>query len=197
MLAKLKTALVLLIIGSIAGGLIYVVNEITAPIIAENELERKIGFYSEIFDVEQEIVYKDCTIDSEDLVPLEGQTESTFELRDACPSGLAETFIYDKVTEELIGVVYFGSEKNSYGDVDVLVGINVDGTIANVVISGSTNTPNFVKGIEKDYLSPFMGQMADSELITFDSSTGASYTYGSVSDVVNDAIAAYNEGSDE
>ena len=195
MLAKFKTALVLLIIGAISGGLIYVVNEITSPIIADNELTRKIGFYSEIFEVAegQEIVYKDCTIDASDIV----DEDSTFELRDACPEGLTETFIYDKADSSLIGVVYFGSEKNSYGDVDVLVGINVDGTIANVVISGSTNTPNFVKAIEKDYLSPFMGQLADSIEITFDTSTGASYTYGSVSDVVNAAIAAYNEGSDE
>ncbi len=201
MLSKLKTALVLLLIGAVSGGLIYIVNDITAPIIFENELQRKIGFYSEIFEIpeDQEIIYKDCTTDPNDLVPIDGQLEEdvTFEVRDSCPEGLTETFIYDKADNSLIGVVYFGNEKNSYGEVGVLVGINIDGTIANVVISSSTNTVNFVKKIEKEFLSPFMGQLADPQLIEFDSATGATYTYGSVTDIVNDAIAAYNEGSDE
>lgn len=177
MLAKLKTALVLLLIGAFSGGLIYIVNEITAPIIAENELNRKIEFYSEIFGVDPSIGvdFIECEID--------------------CPEGITEITIYSKEDSSMLGVIYSGSTKNSYGDVDVLVGINNDGTISMVVISGSTNTPNFVKKIEQDYLSPFIGQ--DVSDITYDSSTGATYTYGSVSDMVEQAVIAYLEGSDE
>lgn len=177
MLSKLKTAAVLLLIGAFSGGLIYVVNSITAPIIAENELNRKIEFYSEIFEVDPSV-----GVDFEECV-----TE--------CPEGITEITIYSKVDGSMLGVIYSGSRSNSYGDVDVLVGINNDGTIAMVVISGSTNTPNFVKKIEQDYLSPFTGQ--DVNDIAYDSSTGATYTYTSVSEIVADAVVAYLEGSDE
>lgn len=177
MLAKLKTALVLLIIGAFSGGLIYIVNEITAPIIAENELNRKIEFYSEIFEVDPSV-----GVDFEECVS-------------NCPEGITEITIYSKEDGSMLGVIYSGSTKNSYGDVDVLVGINNDGSIAMVVISGSTNTPNFVKKIEQDYLSPFMGQ--DVNDVSYDSSTGATYTYGSVRDMVEKAIIAYLEGSEE
>lgn len=195
MLDKMKTAFVLLLIGAFSGGLIYIVNEITAPIIEENELNRKIAFYSEIFD-QEEVVFKDCTTDATLLVPSEGQTEDdiTYELRDVCPSDVSETYIYD-VNGTYLGAVYEGSEVNSYGDISVLVGINSDGAISMVVISGSTNTPNFVKRIENNNLEKFSTYTVDN--VEFDSSTGATYTYTSVSNIVKLAIEAYNEGSEE
>lgn len=195
MLDKLKTALVLLLIGAFSGGLIYIVNEITAPIIAANELARKIEFYSEIFD-QDEVVFKDCTTNPDDLIPGEEQTEEdiTFELRDTCPADISETYIYD-VADNYLGTVYEGQEVNSYGSVSVLVGINSDGSIAMVVINGSTNTPNFVKRIEKYNLDNFSNYTVDN--VEFDTATGATYTYTSVSNIVEAAIEAYNEGSEE
>ena len=177
MLNKFKTAFVLLLIGAFSGGLIYIVNDITAPIIAANEEARKVEFYSEIFGVDKEVGvnYEECSV---------------------CPEGLDEIVISSK-DNQVLGVVYFGSTNNSYGQVDVMVGINNDGTIAMVVIAGSTNTPNFVKKIEKEYLSQFTNQTADPETVEFDSSTGASYTYGSVQEIVEKAVTAYTEGSAE
>jgi Na+-translocating ferredoxin:NAD+ oxidoreductase RnfG subunit len=81
--------------------------------------------------------------------------------------------------------VYFSKEQNSYGTVDVLVGIDVSGVIKQVVISSSTNTPNFVKKIEQNYLEPFMSQAVND--VEFDASTGATYTYTSVSAAVTKA----------
>ena len=186
MLSKLKTALVLLLIGAFSGGLIYIVNEITAPIIAENELARKIDFYSEIFD-QDSVQFKDCTTDA-------AETGETFELRDSCPTAVSETFIYD-TEDNYLGTVYEGSDVNSYGNISVLVGINNDGSIAMVVINNSTNTPNFVKRIENNYLGNFMDYTVDN--VEFDSKTGATYTYTSVSKIVELAVQAYNEGSEE
>lgn len=186
MLSKLKTALVLLLIGAFSGGLIYIVNEITAPIIEANELARKIAFYSEIFN-QDEVMFKDCTTDTTEV-------GETFEIRDTCPTDVSETFIYDK-NDNYLGTVYEGTDVNSYGNISVLVGINNDGSIAMVVINNSTNTPNFVKRIENNYLANFMNYTVDN--VEYDSKTGATYTYGSVSKIVELAIEAYNEGSEE
>ena len=175
MLAKLKMALVLLMIGSISGALIYGANEITYQRIADNILEKEEGFYKEIFDIDEtiEIDYVETELDD----------------------GLIQIIITMHEDGTLIGYVYKSSEKNNYGTITVLVGIK-DGVIQNVAISDTTNTPNFVKLIENEYLSNFSGQVTTD--VTYDTKTGASYTYGSVSDVVEKALIAYNaEGSDE
>ncbi len=183
MLAKLKIAIVLLLIGAFSGGVIYVTNEITAPYIESNELSRTIDFYSEIFGVE----------DPNTLTYLTCVTELVEEDDFLCPSEVTETLIF--VDDVLVGKVYEGNDTNSYGKISVLVGVTVDGDIANVIINSSTNTPNFVKRVEKFYIGNFNQYTVDN--VKFDSKTGASYTYGSVVKIVNEAIDAYNEGSEE
>jgi Na+-translocating ferredoxin:NAD+ oxidoreductase RnfG subunit len=95
------------------------------------------------------------------------------------------------VEDTTIGVVYKGTDNNSYGEITVLVGIHPDGTIAEVAIGATTNTPIFVNIIETDYLDPFTGMEVSD--VTFDAKTGASYTYGSVEDIVRAASAHYDE----
>lgn len=168
MLDKLKTAIVLVAIGAISGFLIWGTNEITAEGIADNNVLREQSYYASIFEVEGDITFTSTKI--------EGTLSEEVEIFDA--SGVS------------LGYVYKGTETNNYGDITVLIGITNEGTIKNVVISGTTNTPTFVKKIKDNYLSPFTGQSTDS--VTFDERTGASFTYGSVETMV-DAASTYFE----
>jgi electron transport complex protein RnfG len=161
MLDKFKVALVLVIIGAISGFLIYGTNELTHETIAEKRADQELDFYKDIFDIDLE------------------ETITTSEV--VIDNGMIEVEIINNVSET-VGYVYKGSETNNYGDITVLVGIKLDGTIANVVISQSTNTPTFVKKIKDKFLPKLAGQEA-SELV-LDTRTGASFTYGSVSKFV-------------
>lgn len=186
MLDKLKVAAVLFLIGAFSGGLIYGVHLGTKDRIEQNEIDKQIAYYREIFEVpnDQEIIYNACTTDESEAA-IEG-----FEIMDECPEGINETIIRYKETNELIGYAYLGKETNSYGDVNVLLGITEDGIVKQVVISSSTNTPNFVKKIEKEQLYKFSS--VDVNEVEYDSYTGASYTYGSVSDVVQNATRFFD-----
>ena len=169
MLDKLKVAVVLVVIGAVAGLLIYGTNALTEEPIEINLLEQEENYYKEIFSLDEtteiDVVKHD----------LDGDLEQEIIIRDTLGN--------------VIGTIYKGSERNSYGDITVLVGIAVDGTIANVIIASTTNTPTFVKNIEKNYLPNFVGR--DSSDVTFDAKTGASFTYGSVQGFVEAATAYY------
>lgn len=171
MMNKLKTALVLTIIGIVSGLLIFGTNELTEDGIIEIRAERERSYYREIFG-----------LDADDIIAYD-----TADLTD----GLANEYtIYDG-EGAILGYIYKGEDTNSYGSITVLVGIRLDGTISSVVISNTTNTPIFVKKIETDYLFPFVGQ--DTADVAFDAKTGASYTYGSVSEIVDLAATYYQE----
>ncbi|QMS84282.1 FMN-binding protein [Candidatus Xianfuyuplasma coldseepsis] len=170
MLDKLKTALVLVVIGAVSGALIFGTNLLTEDRIEENIRNQEFGYYAEMFDL-------DAIPAEEDVVetPLDGPLEVELELFDG--------------DGNFAGYIYRGSDKNSYGDVTVLVGITTNGTIQQVVISDSSNTPIFVKKIEGDYVTPFIGQ--DVSNVTYDERTGASFTYGSVEKIVDAAVTYF------
>lgn len=165
---KLQKAFVLFIIGAISGLSIWATNLVTFEQIDLNIENREKGFYKEILEIDPDA----------EITFIELEITSTFsELEIKLADGT------------VVGYVYKGIEKNSYGKVTTLVGI-IDDEVKNVIISDSTNTPNYIKRIEKLYLSPFMGQ--DTSSVTFDTQTGASFTYGSVSESVVEATEYYN-----
>jgi len=172
MLDKLKTALVLVVIGAISGLLIFGANEVTQDGIAANRLAKEQGYYREIFDL---VEGADITTVTTDLT-----------------GDLDEEITVSDFSGTVLGYIYKSTETNNYGDITVLVGIAVDGTISKVIISSTTNTPTFVNKIEKNYLDPFDGQATDD--VVYDARTGASYTYGSVSKFV-EASSSYYEAN--
>jgi Na+-translocating ferredoxin:NAD+ oxidoreductase RnfG subunit len=182
MLANFKKALVLFVIGIISGVSIWGANELTAETIALNVLNREKGFYREILDIDDSVVIGFTDVKLNDLL-----TEVTvFEDTNA-------NEILDD-GETIFGLIYKGEDSNNYGDVTVLVGIK-DDAITRVIISESTNTPNFVKRIETNNLDPFMGM--DVNEISFDEKTGATHTYGSVKEVVIESVMSYLNRGDE
>jgi len=171
MLEKLKVAFVLLVIGAISGGAIYGVNVLTEPIIEENELAAQYEDYVTMFpdmsvsDMEEE------TIEDDDYIT-------------------KKFTIYDGSGNQL-GYIFEGKDENSQGSITVLVGIQ-DGTLKDVIISSTTNTPNYVQPLRDDYISKLAGQSIDD--ITYDSNTGATITYNSVQSIVDQAVLYTGDG---
>lgn len=170
MLGKLKTALVLVIVGALSGFLIWGTNELTNEDILLNRELREQAYYKDIFGLDESI---EITYNAEIISDL-----------------LEEIIIYD-VDNNVLGYIYKGTDKNNYGDIVILVGITIDDEVSNVVISSSTNTVLYIKNIKDNYLDPFVGQ--DTADVEYDSSTGASFTYGSVKKVVKAASSYYLE----
>lgn len=173
---KLKIAIVLVIIGGLAGLLIYGVNELTYQQIIDNRIETEEAYYKEIFGIDEDTK---ITIDKQDIDGLVDQMVT----------------ITQKDDGSLIGVIYRGTGVNSYGFVTVLVGFLPDGTLANVVISGSDNTPTYVKSVKKNNLDIFEDQ--DRSMFAMDAEidevTSASYTFGSVVSIVKQAVVEFDE----
>ena len=175
MLDKLKVALVLLVIGALSGIIIYGINELTYETIAQNKIDREISYYKELFNLEENV-------------------EITFETI-ALDNGIDQEVIVSDSNDEVIGYIYKATDKNSYGEVTVLVGITIDGVISNAVISSSSNTPNFVHLIKSEYIGNFSNQDVDD--ISIDAKTGASYTYSSVVEIITAASDYYLESRGE
>lgn len=175
MLAKLKVALVLVIIGALSGIIIYGINELTEDTIAQNKIEREIGYYKDIFNLEDS---DEITFDS---IVLDGDLDQ-------------EVTIYDS-NGDVIGYIYKATDKNNYGEVTVLVGITIEGVVSKAVISSTSNTPTFVQTIKAKYIDNFSNQDADD--IQIDDKTGATYTYTSVAGIVTSASDYYLESRGE
>ena len=176
MFDKLKIAFVLVAIGAISGITIYTVNILTKDTIAQNIIEKEQSFYKELFYLDED-------------------TEVSFESIDLEDEAVAQEVIVYDAQGDFLGYIYKGIDQNNYGEVVVLIGVTLDGEISNVVISSTTNTPNFAKIIEKKYLSPFGSQNVDN--ISIDSSTGATYTYTSVVKIVENAATYFLENRGE
>ncbi len=165
MLAKLKIALTLLVIGSISGILIWGTNALTEERIELNREAKRFEVYAEMFD-------------GVDLTKVETET-------------IENSLVEEKLTMydnsgTLLGYAFRGSANNALGYVNVVVGIDADGTIVDVVITETDNTPTYVSGLESNYLDNLNNQSI-SEL-SFDSSTGATITYNSVKAIVEASV---------
>jgi Na+-translocating ferredoxin:NAD+ oxidoreductase RnfG subunit len=178
MFNKLKTALVLVVIGGLSGLIIFGINELTEDTIQANIEEQEKAYYRDIFGIDDNFnMYLDIT-------ELDGELDQEVVIYEADASG-------NKIQGVIYGVAYKDISKNNYGDITVIVGVDLTGKIAKVVIGSNNNTPTFVNKIKTKYLDSFIDQdISDYNVDTF---TGASYTYGSVTNAIGLASDYYLE----
>lgn len=178
MFSKLKTAFVLVVIGGLSGLIIFGVNELTYETIEANIEEQEKAYYRDIFGLDDNFnMYLEVTL-------LDGELDQEIVIYEADSLG-------EKIDGVNYGIAYKDIAKNNYGDITVIVGIDLDGKIAKVVIGSNNNTPTFVNKIKSNYLDGFINQdISDYSVDTF---TGASYTYGSVTNAIMLASDYYLE----
>ena len=178
MFSKLKIALVLVVIGGLSGLIIFGVNELTEERIQANIEEQEKAYYRDIFGIDDDFeMFLDIT-------ELDGELDQEIVIYEADGSG-------NKIDGVIYGVAYKDITKNNYGDITIIVGVDLTGKIAKVVIGSNNNTPTFVNKIKTKYLDSFTNQdISDYNVDTF---TGASHTYGSVTNAIRLASDYYLE----
>ena len=113
MFNKLKTAFVLVVIGGLAGIIIFGVNELTYERIEANIVEQEKAYYREIFDFE-----KDFNMFLE-INELDGELDQEIIIYEADSNG-------NKIDGVIYGYAYKDITKNNYGDITVIVGIDLE-----------------------------------------------------------------------
>ncbi len=163
MLDKLKIALVLLVIGSMSGLLIWGTNELTADRIEENRERARLAVYVEMFP--------DVDVNKMVFDSVEG-------------SNIVEIITMLDSDNNLLGYALRGSHNNPFGVVNVVIGVDRNNSIIDVKITETDNTPTYVS-----LLPNFLRNLRSQDIrdVSYDTSTGATSTYNSVRSIIEDA----------
>ena len=163
----LLVAFTLMLVAGIAGALIVCLNLFTEPIIKDNDAKKEQQMLSEVYN-EATFVAVQQNID------------------------IIETVYEAKVNDALVGYVFKVSDKNAYGKISVLVGINLDGSTKQVVIL--ENTESFATEVDNHYQQNYHNQsltMADVNAI--DVKCGATYGAKLIQKLVKTALLQYQK----
>ena len=165
-----KTALSLFLICAVAAGALGYVNSVTAPTIAANSAAAADKARGEV------------------LPEADGFEEKT------APDG---TVYYAALKDnETVGYVFTTSAKGYGGDVEIMTGVNADGTVAGISILTINETPGLGMNAKKDaFKDQFKGKSGElavnkdgGEIVAI---TSATVTSRAVTKAVNEALALY------
>lgn len=165
----------------IAALLLGAVNAVTAPIIAQSELDKQNQALQEIFA--EGVEFPEMTVAAEEAAPNgdDAVISNAFEAKDA--SG------------NTIGIAVKVAPTGFGGAVTLMVGVNQDGTIAKVQVLGMSETPGLgMKAKEAKFIDQYNGKTGGSIAVNKDGGeieaiTGATITSRAVTRGVNAAAA--------
>ncbi|MDP3131047.1 MAG: FMN-binding protein [Bacillota bacterium] len=155
----LTSGLVLLVLGMIAGLLLGVVNAVTAPIIAANELRERLTAL--------EVFYPDINTayDVTEVIVDENGIESIYVLK-------------TKGTDTVVAAVYGVAKMGYKSDVSMLIAVKADGTVEGYAFIGTGGTEGL--GLVLGNLDFGMTDALVGDDTAFDAVAGASVTSGGV-----------------
>lgn len=161
-------ALVLCIISGFCALLIASVNELTKSIIIENKINAENKACRDIYnDLEFNVINQN-----------NDNIDKLWEAKDG---------------NTTIGYIYKVSGKNAYGMIEVLVGINIDGSIKKIVLV--TNTQSFAKNVNEHVDQNYNSNEGLTSLDNIDVKCGATYGAKLVKTLVQLALDDFNGGS--
>lgn len=147
----IRLGLILLIVAAIAGGVLALTNNLTAPIIAEQEKEGAFGAFAEIFPDADEFVEIDAGLLSE--------ITSTH-------SNVVE--VYEVMEDDtLVGYAFNTSSGGYGGPITTISGFNLDGTIKGIRVTENSETPNLGTVVADDpaFRESFEGNITSEPLV--------------------------------
>lgn len=168
---KIIVGIKLFLVAAISGGLLFLINRQTSPVIDANRIKREEEKYSLIFpemaDYEKEEVKT-------------GSISSMITIKDE--SG------------NVIGTIYAASANNDYGSVSVLVGIDGDDEVVKVEFSLLNQTPSYASKVNNpEFLGRFTGNAASHNYTDFDVKVGATYSATTTRDLVEEISVYHGE----
>lgn len=146
----IKLGIVLLLFTAIAGGILAVSNNFTAPIIAERERQESLAAFYDMFKEADDFI----DVDESLLEEIKANNQTIREAYEA------------KKGDETIGHAFKVVSTGFDGDITTVVGVNTDGTISGVKVVSHTETKGIGTRIEgEDFTSSFVGKATESELM--------------------------------
>ena len=181
-----RYALVLLIFGSVAGGVLAYSNSLTAPIIAEQEKAGSFAAFQEIFTDADDFVAIDEALLSE-IIAQHGTIQEILEVK----SG-----------DEIVAYVFNTISGGYGGEIKTISGFNLDGTVEGIRITENSETPGLGTRVVDDpaYQESYIGKSSSEELVLSGSPasdsevlllSGATVSSQGVLNGVNDAREAF------
>lgn len=183
-----RLGLILLLVAAIAGGVLAFTNSITAPLIAEQEMEGAFGAFMEIFP------------DADDFLPIDDTL-----LSDITSSYENVVEIYEVLEGDSVVAYAFNTSSGGYGGpITTISGFNLDGTIAGIRVTENSETPNLGTVIVDNpaFRESFEGNTTSEPLVAVDGPsaenevmlmTGATMSTNGVVTGVNAAREAFEE----
>lgn len=114
---------------------------------------------------------------------------------DKLPENIDSVYIAKTASGEVAGVVLEVAGKGYKGKMNVVVGINADGTVSGVRMGTNSETPTIAgRAMEPEYLDQYIGKSGslasgkDADLVS-----GATFTSGGVLNAVNTALQAFSD----
>lgn len=183
----IKLGLTLLIIASVAAAILAFSNGITAPIIAEREMEAKFGAMRELFP------------DADDFADIEADLLAEIQTTNTTVTGVLEA----KAGDDVIGYAFQVAAGGYGGSVNNTVAINSsDHTVIGIKVGTHSETPNIGDKVEQPSftesfggktttgpLKPVASPSADNEVQAI---SGSTISVTAILTGVNDANDAYN-----
>src|SRR5690554_421245 len=183
----LKLGLVLLLVTAVAGGILAGVNSLTAPVITERENQEKFASLLEIFT------------EANEFIEFEGSDLSGIQA--SYPSVVSITEVKNDGTE--LGYAVTTKTGGYAGDINTLVGISADGTLAGIKVLVMSETAGLGSRIVDDpaFAQSFAGKGAGGSVTPAGTGSGenevmmlsgATVSTNAVVKGVNDALSAFS-----
>lgn len=175
------TALVLTLIAGVCAALIASINLLTAPIITKNNDEKKSKLCAQIFE----------TFDLEHSTIISEGFSSDF---------IEENIIACDKDGNVLGWIFTVSGSNAYGQIVLLVGINIDEKLEGVrfITNGQSFSSETEKHLNTQYKDDMsMDDVLDLDLSKSDVTAGATYASKLIRELVSAAfteVAVTNKG---
>ncbi|WFA09480.1 RnfABCDGE type electron transport complex subunit G [Tissierella sp. Yu-01] len=146
-----RYALVLLVVGIVAGGVLAYSNSITAPIIAEQQKAGSLGAFAEVFPEADDFV----AIDEALLSEITSNNSYVQEVYEA------------KVGDETIGYGFKTVSGGYGGDIVTVSGFSLEGTVAGIRVIENSETPGLGTKVVDDtaYQESYVGKSASENLV--------------------------------
>ena len=181
-----RYALVLLIVGVVAGGVLAYSNSLTAPIIAEQEKAGSLAAFQEIFTDADDFVARDEALLSK-IIAQHGTIQEILEVK----SG-----------DDIVAYVFNTISGGYGGGITTISGFNLDGTVEGIRITENSETPGLGTRVVDDpaYQESYIGKSISEELVLSGSPasdsevlllSGATVSSQGVLNGVNDAREAF------
>ncbi len=186
-----KMGITLLLFSAIAAGVLAFVNNLTAPVIAENQKQASYKSYFEIYEGGETEVTDFAEIDEEIL----GQIQEKY-------SNITDVLMAVN-GEETVGYVMDVKSNGYGGEMSNAVVINADGTFQGFRNLANGETPGFGKAVEDaDFYTRFDGKSAiEGEIVagsgadanSIEAISGSTISTTAILKGVNEVVSAFNE----